>query len=323
MNLKKIGAFVIPTIIAVAIIAYMLYSIRDDLFVAIDHAVPAYLIIAVLICFFSWILRGLRYKYILEKLSVEITLFKSIACIFISQTANMIIPARLGDLLRLFIIKHESDATYSNGLSSIVAERFFDIVIVALLGVVTMPFILNVPEWFSTVIGFTLAISFVFVIVIFALKDIHSSNRFIAFGLNLIAEIKKAYSSISALFVLSSTTAVIWLMDSLICYVIALMFNAQIPFIIIVLAIVIGNLVKAVPVTPGGIGTYEIAVALTLAISGTPAAVATIIAVIDHLVKNVVTLVGGVVSLYIFGDWSVDLMKRAFSKGISKEDIKD
>ncbi|MBP5475183.1 MAG: flippase-like domain-containing protein, partial [Methanomicrobium sp.] len=122
MNLKKIGAFVIPTIIAVAIIAYMLYSIRDDLFVAIDHAVPAYLIIAVLICFFSWILRGLRYKYILEKLSVEITLFKSIACIFISQTANMIIPARLGDLLRLFIIKHESDATYSNGLSSIVAE---------------------------------------------------------------------------------------------------------------------------------------------------------------------------------------------------------
>ena len=186
-----------------------------------------------------------------------------------------------------------------------------------------MPFILNVPEWFSTVIGFTLAISFVFVLVIFALKDIHSSNRFIAFSLNLIAEIKKAYSSISALFVLSSTTAVIWLMDSLICYVIALMFNAQIPFIIIVLAIVIGNLVKAVPVTPGGIGTYEIAVALTLAISGTPAAVATIIAVIDHLVKNVVTLVGGVVSLYIFGDWSVDLMKRAFSKGISKEDIKD
>jgi hypothetical protein len=101
------------------------------------------------------------------------------------------------------------------------------------------------------------------------------------------------------------------------------MFNAQIPFIIIVLAIVIGNLVKAVPVTPGGIGTYEIAVALTLAISGTPAAVATIIAVIDHLVKNVVTLIGGVVSLYIFGDWSVDLMKRAFSKGITKEDIKD
>ena len=125
------------------------------------------------------------------------------------------------------------------------------------------------------------------------------------------------------LLVLSSATVVIWLMDSLICYVIALMFNAQIPFIIIVLAIVIGNLVKAVPVTPGGIGTYEIAVALTLTISGTPAAVATIIAVIDHLVKNVVTLIGGVISLYIFGDWSVDLMKRAFSKGITKEDIKD
>ena len=51
-------------------------------------------------------------------------------------------------------------------------------------------------------------------------------------------------------------------------------------------------------------------------------AVATLIAVIDHLVKNLVTLAGGVVSMYFFGDWSVQLVKRAFSRGLDTGDLK-
>ena len=75
------------------------------------------------------------------------------------------------------------------------------------------------------------------------------------------------------------------------------------------------------PVTPGGIGTYELAVALTLGLAGVAPAIATLIAVIDHLVKNLVTLGGGIVSLYLFGDWSVNLMRRAFSHSLDTEDV--
>jgi len=122
--------------------------------------------------------------------------------------------------------------------------------------------------------------------------------------------------------VLSASTIAIWLTDVMVCYVVALMFGDPIPFIVVVLAIVIGNLVKAVPLTPGGVGTYELSVALTLELAGTAPAAATLIAVIDHLIKNLVTLAGGVVSLYFFGDWSVDLMRRAFSKGLDTEELR-
>jgi len=98
------------------------------------------------------------------------------------------------------------------------------------------------------------------------------------------------------------------------------MFKEPVPFGIVVLAIVIGNLVKAVPLTPGGVGTYELALALTFGLAGIPAATATLIAVIDHLVKNMVTLVGGVGSIYYFGDWSMDLLKRVFKREIEKEE---
>jgi uncharacterized protein (TIRG00374 family) len=88
-----------------------------------------------------------------------------------------------------------------------------------------------------------------------------------------------------------------------------MMFQQQIPFAIIVLAIVIGNLVKAVPLTPGGVGTYEISLAITFGLAGVDPAVATLIAVIDHLIKNIVTLVGGIVSIFYFGDWVISSIR--------------
>jgi len=36
------------------------------------------------------------------------------------------------------------------------------------------------------------------------------------------------------------------------------------------------------------------------------------IAVIDHLVKNLVTLGGGIVSIYYFGGWVLDSIRSAF-----------
>jgi len=38
------------------------------------------------------------------------------------------------------------------------------------------------------------------------------------------------------------------------------------------------------------------------------------IAVVDHLVKNLITLGGGIVSIYYFGGWVLDSIKNAFQK---------
>ena len=319
--LKKISAILIPTFIAVAIIGYMLYSVREDLMTAIQNSVPSYLLIAVAICIGAWFVRGWRYRYILEKLELNIGILLSTACIYVSQTANLIIPAMLGDLVRLFILKHEINANYSKGISSLVIERFFDIATVALLGAVTIPFILNVPEWFSTILIIALLGCGGFVLFLLLCGRIESENKYIAMGLKLFDDVKKASLSVSALLALGVISVVIWLTDSIICWVIALMFQQQIPFLVVILAIVIGNLVKAVPITPGGMGTYEAAVAVTLQLAGVEPATAVLIAIIDHLVKNLVTLAGGVISLYMFGDWAMDLMKKAFSRGLDRREI--
>ncbi|HZD43411.1 MAG TPA: lysylphosphatidylglycerol synthase transmembrane domain-containing protein, partial [Methanomicrobiales archaeon] len=138
--LRNASAIVISTLIAVGIIGYMLYSVWDQLLLTLEHAVPAYLLVAVVICLLAWFVRGVRYRSILRGLGVEVTLLFSTAGIFISQTANLIVPARLGDFVRMFILKHEDKAPYSTGFSSLLVERVFDIIMVAILGILAVPF---------------------------------------------------------------------------------------------------------------------------------------------------------------------------------------
>ena len=310
---RKISAIVIPTLLAVGIISWMLFNIRDDLSEALGHIVLEYLIIAVLICLLAWLLRGWRYRTILKSLGYLVGVLVSTACIFVSQTVNLIVPARHGDFVRVFILKHEYNTTYSEGISSLVVERVFDIFTVALLGAVSVLFVLNAPSWFYTVIVLPLLAGTGFFVFLLFIGKFSTTNKYVAMILTMLHEIRKASLSIQSVFLLGGSSFVIWLMDILVCYAVVLMFGQEIPFAVIALAIVIGNLIKAVPLTPGGIGTYEFALAATFLLVGVAPAIATLIAVIDHLIKNLVTLAGGIVSVYYFGDWVIPSIKEALN----------
>jgi uncharacterized membrane protein YbhN (UPF0104 family) len=310
---RKISAIIIPTVIAFGIIAYMLYRVWDDLLEAVRHMVPGYLAIGVGICLAAWWLRGWRYRSILQSLNYQIGLVFSTACIFVSQTANLVVPARLGDFVRVFILRHEYNTSYSEGVSSLVVERVFDIVTVAILGAVALVFVLDVPPVYYSLIIIPLIAGVIFFIVLFCLGKRSSENKYLQILLTMLHEIKRASLSPRSIIVLGVSSIIIWLLDVLVCVSVVMMFEQQIPFAVIVLAIVVGNLVKAVPITPGGIGTYEISLAIIFGLSGASPAISTLIAVIDHLIKNLVTLAGGIVSVYFFGDWVVPSIKSAIN----------
>jgi uncharacterized protein (TIRG00374 family) len=311
---RRVSVLVVSALLAVGIVAVMLLGAWSDLLVAMGHWIPSYLILTVAICTAAWWLRGARYRSILRGLGISAGQLFSTACILISQTANLIVPARLGDIVRVFILKHEHLSGYATGISSVVIERFFDILTVAVLGVLALPFILGIPPWISYIIVVPLAACGAFALVLLAHGRFQTENRFLAIALSMLREMKRASLSLGSLLTLSSLSLVIWLMDVLACLCVVGMFGQRITFPlfpIILLAVVVGNLVKAVPITPGGIGTYEAALAATLALSGMDWATATLIAITDHLIKNGITLIGGILSIRLMGDWVVDAMRSA------------
>jgi len=311
---RKISAILVPTLIAVGIIGYMLYRVWGDLLEALQHMIPIYLVIGIIICLLAWWLRGWRYHYILSSLNYRVPVIFATACIFVSQTVNLVVPARLGDFVRIFILKHDYNTTYSEGISSIVVERVFDIVTVALLGGVALLFVINVPACFYTIIVIPLVAGAIFFVFLIYAGTLSSKNRYIRIILTMLDEIRRASLSLQSIIILSTSSLVIWLLDVLVCIAVAMMFQQQIPFAVVVLAIVIGNLIKAVPITPGGVGTYELSVALTFEqLAGVSPAIAFLIAVIDHLIKNLVTLAGGIISIYGLGDWVIPTLKKAIN----------
>jgi len=320
---RKISAILVPTILAIGIIAYMLYRVWGDLIEALRHIVPVYLVIGILICLVAWWLRGWRYHTILKSLNYPVGVTVATACIFVSQTVNLIVPARLGDFVRVFILKHEYNTTYSEGVSSLVVERVFDLVSIALLGAVSLLFVINVRSEFYIIIFAPIIAGAIFFVFLLFIGKFSTKNRYIRIILTLLHEIKRASLSLSSIVLLGNSSLVIWLLDIFVCLAVVVMFQQQIPFAIIVLAIVIGNLVKAVPLTPGGVGTYELSLAITFGLVGVSPAVATLIAVIDHLIKNLVTLAGGIVSIYYLGDWVIPSIRTALNTKLGGDDASE
>ncbi|MDD1665367.1 MAG: flippase-like domain-containing protein [Methanomicrobiales archaeon] len=310
---RRVSILVVSAVLAAGIIAFMLLRVWGDLLLAVEHWNPLFLIPAIAFSTAGWWMRGARYRSILGRLGIRAGLGFTTACVLISQTANLIIPARLGDLVRIFILKHENLSGYPTGISSLVIERFFDILSVAILGLVALPFIPGVPSWVYPVIVLPLALCGGFVVLLLALGKVQSKNRILAIVFSMIHEVRRASLTAGSILGLSGLSIVIWLTDVLTTISIALMFRAEISPAVVILAVVVGNLFKAVPITPGGIGTYEAAVAVILVLSRTTdQATATLIAVSDHLVKNVITAAGGVLSIRLLGTWVVDAIRDAF-----------
>ena len=315
----KIGALILSVLLAVGIIAAMLWRVWGDLTEALQYLHPLYLLPAVLICVFAWLLRGWRYKVILARLTVIVPVIFATACIFLSQTVNLIVPARLGDLLRIVLVRHEYNSTVSQGLSSLVVERIFDIITVALLGLISVFFVLDVPDWMLSLIAVPLVLGGIFFVVLIVMGRFSSENKYAGYILTLLAEVKAASLTPSTAIILFLSSIVIWIMDTMICLAVSAMFGQSMPYAVVLLAIVAGNLVKAVPLTPGGVGTYEVSLAVIFELSGVAPATATLIAVVDHLIKNLITLIGGAASILYFGNWVIpemmDSIKRRFSDG--------
>jgi glycosyltransferase AglD len=310
---RKISAIVIPTLIAAGILGYMLYTIWDQLLDALAHIVALYLVVAVLICSAGWFLRGWRYQKILSGMENPVSLRTATGCILVSQTVNLVVPLRLGDLVRIFILNHENNTRYSDGISSIIVERVFDIATIALLGLVTLPFVLNVDPSYSMIIILILFLCAAFFVFLVFVNQFQSENRYIKIILSMLSEIRKVSLTPSSLIILGCSSVIIWFFDVFACMAVVMMFQQQVSFATVVFAIVVGNIVKAVPLTPGGLGTYEYLVAQTLSLAGIHAVYAKLVAIIDHLIKNLVTLAGGIISIYFFGDWVIPSIKKVLN----------
>ena len=294
----------------------------------------------------SWPLRGLRYRDILDRQGHDGDTWFLTGAIFISQTGNLVFPARLGDGVRAYVVKARRSIPYPTGFASLAVERVFDLLAITVLaGSVLVGLVLtggteqiaraiaaDVPPVtiggetldpaaaaqtalrVAAVVG-TAAIAGVAVIVASARRDSDLVHRTVTALSNdsyaeyvsgvvelFVGDVETVVGDRGAFFRVGAGSLVIWVVD----VVTALIVFAAFPGIELSASLVaagffavsVGNLAKVLPLSPGGIGLYEGAFTLiVVGLTTVAAPVALAISIVDHAVKNAVTIAGGLASM--------------------------
>lgn len=306
------------------------------------------LLTATLVYGFSWPLRGARYQQILKRMGEKISLAILTGSIFLSQSANVVLPARIGDLSRAYILKKSRGLSLTTGLSSLAVERVFDIVAITLIAVISATGAaseLELTTWMKALIQIsTLVITLFFAALFFAsFRESRRKNspygkqqgkleqgilpknsspgtnsasptpeagryrdKITDLASRFIGEMSVVAVRPGAFLTVLTSSLLIWAVDILTCFLVLRAFPgvelaSGVLIALVFLAVALGNIAKIFPVTPGAIGTYEAALTAVFGLGGIDPKIGFAAAVLDHVIKNSVTLIGGGVSLSSFG----------------------
>jgi len=326
------GKIFLAAALSVLILAFVATFLgASEILENVKHASFETLALACSVYCVSWPLRGIRFQQILKRLGNKYGLGFLTGSIFISQSANVILPARIGDLSRMYILKKSKDLALTTSLSSLTVERVFDIVAITSIAILASSGAAShfeLPYWMNSVISLSgIAVIFFFAIL-FAVSFREGHNKKISgkksypeenspgglagrikgFASTFLHQMSIVAVKPGAFLAVTASSLLIWGMDILTCFLVLKAFpeagvdlSSTYMISLIFLAVAIGNIAKTFPITPGAIGTYEIALTAVFALGGIEPKIGFTVAVLDHIIKNSITLIGGFFSLSELG----------------------
>lgn len=222
----------------------------------------------------------------------------------LSLFANCVVPARLGDAYRSFLLKDRSGASFGLGFGTILAERLIDVVV--MVGVVitagAVVFGTNAPGRAEQ--AFLLGLGVVVVGVLGALGLHLFRDRIEAaipqrFTGHFQRVNKGIFDILRKPLPFAALGMVIWLMDGLRVYLVAHSLGANLTVAEAIVVSMLSALVTIVPFTPAGLGVVEGFMVWLLPQVGVPQDTAVAIALIDRAITYLSLIVVGL-PLYAF-----------------------
>ena len=126
----------IPLVLLVLIFRVALNVDFAELANSVASANKLLLIAAFLVFYAGFPIRGARWALLLKGAGMRVGTKDATEILFLSWTVNCLVPAKLGDLYRAFLLKINADVSGSKTLGTIFIERIFDLFAIAIMGLV-------------------------------------------------------------------------------------------------------------------------------------------------------------------------------------------
>jgi glycosyltransferase 2 family protein len=256
-------------------------------------------------------IRGFRWRYVLARTGTRVGFRDATEILFLSWFVNCVVPAKLGDLYRAYLLKGNLGASASRTVGTIFIERIADIIVIFSLALAAGYWSFrgrSRPEVdLIFLVGFGVAMTLVVLVVVLRVWG-HGVGRFLPARLaSLWARFHEGSTgalTLSALPVIGAATVVIWLLEGARLYFVirALgMPDVGLGISASIFVALAAALLTAMPLTPAGIGFVEAGIAGALLIYGVGQDPAAAVALTDRGISILtVILLGGI--LYLVSD---------------------
>ena len=268
---------IVPLIIA--IVALVIFAQKINInpkltWLAMRNANVYFVLVAFIIYYFSFPLRTFRWRMLLENVGytkengIQLPKFwKLLEIIYVSWFANVIVPAKLGDLYRAYLLRREAGLPASRTFGTVLAERLLDLIILLLLFIPSVIISLheNLPPQLVLGLKITMVLVIVGIIGLFMLRMFPTQigmvvpKRFRGYYYQFQEGTLGSFRRIPSL---TGLTLGVWACEALRFFFIALALNlipGNLTHVVSAsLFIALGEaLLTAIPFTGGGIGLVE------------------------------------------------------------------
>lgn len=303
--------------IAAAVVAFILTRFDLDpkaVLGEMRHANPLYLGLAFAAYYGAFGVRAARWRSLLESADIRpatggsLPGIPGLSAIFVlSWLANCIVPAKLGDAYRGFLLKQRARTSFSGTLGTIFAERLVDLVTLAAL-LVGSGFVVFGSRLPNTVTTWMLLAAGLGMLVLAGLlvfiRFRHGLRGWVPKRLrhHYVRVEEGVLGSFGRVPAVLGFTAIIWMLEGVRLYFVSMAVGAGVPIAAALFVALLASLLTVVPVTPAGLGFVELGIVGALTMFGVLHQTAASVALLDRVVAYwSVILVGAI--LYLITRW--------------------
>lgn len=312
-----------------AIIILFRYFEWQDVVEALRHAEWVYLLIAIPVYLTSYVFRAMAWRMILKE---AVSFRKVFLTMHVGYLLNNILPFRMGELGRAYLLGREENLRFWRAFSSIIIERVFDMIMAVAILMGTLPFVLNTgnTRQIASLVGAAVLLGLVLLYLLarnrqWALTQFErlgerwpivlrlGKDRLEAFleGLSALTSLRR-FLGVFGLMVIS------WILAIAIQYLILRSFYPGAQLLHGAFSLGSSSLGVAVPSSPGYLGVYEAVVVAALSVFAIPPSTAFAHAVTAHILYILLTGTFGTYTL-IISDISLTKIFQSV-RNINKQD---
>lgn len=303
LNVRTIGSVIFGVALLYLLFRFVLNLDFSATWQWIANADLGLLAVAFVVYYLTFPLRGYRWAYVLGKVGTRVRFRDSTEILFLSWFVNCLVPAKLGDLYRAWLLKGNFGASISRSVGTIFIERIADLLVIFALALAAGFWSfrkLDRPEVNALLLaGFVVAV--VLVAVVIGLR--WWGDRITRFLPVRAREFYERFHEGStgavtarAIPTIVLLTGMIWVLEGLRLYFVILALDLPTVNLGISSAIFVtlaGSLLTAIPLTPAGVGFVEAGIVGALWLYGVTQEPAAAVALTDRAISILTVIVLG------------------------------